>query len=70
MNSEKFADVCQRLNLSALGISNRLELVEKRVTALTTILNDNLTFSDSWNDLGICLSELSSLSGDETTLDK
>lgn len=70
VDSTQFADICQQLNLSAFGISNRLELVEKRVTALTFILNSNLTFSDSWNDLALCLSELASLSGDDATLDK
>ncbi|KAI6182281.1 hypothetical protein M3Y97_00363100 [Aphelenchoides bicaudatus] len=69
-DSDEFPGLCQTLNLPALGINNRLELIEKRVAALKIILEGNLTFSDSWNDLAICLSELATLNGDETMMDK
>jgi tetratricopeptide (TPR) repeat protein len=63
-------DTSKRLNLSSFGIDNRLQLIEKRIEALTTILNGNVTFSDSWNDLALCLADKFRFTNDESVFDK
>lgn len=70
MDPASFSDISARLNLPAFGINNRNNLVEKQIESLTFILNGNLSFSDSWNDLAVCLSEKFAITKDEETFDK
>lgn len=70
MDPSIFPELSKRLNLPTFDINNRLQLVEKRITALTTILNKNLIFSDSWSDLALALGDKFALTGDESTFNK
>ncbi|KAI6218113.1 hypothetical protein M3Y95_01185900 [Aphelenchoides besseyi] len=70
MSLTTFPVVCQKLALNQLGISNRSQLIEKRLSALSFVLKANSEYADSWNDVAMALLDMYELNNDEKILER